>query len=354
MPDIVPERLSATDSMALALAERLEGGKALSSKIKARLLAAIANQKPAATTGTPSTQQRVVFSTQQTIAKAVDDKLIPVSETWELYQSPPSLKESAKLPNSEKQYVDRVVKVCAKDVVAFRVLAKPMGADLWKYEEDFRTFDIKSGPVSFDNMSTLTKQRLSREALQVANSEPESNYLVLLDDPTDSSRMILTCKLFGSGNQGLPLDDRRCRVTCNIVLKKGPATDILQKQRSVSLAHFIIKNLAMQIRPESWAFFDYSLSGDSNIHGEEKNPQTLINIPLKKIVRAEDTSKYPPDTRKVKCESDTELLVMAEQIIQERFQERRTLNQGEFSLGLNARNTAPQDFAKYKRIKPQP
>lgn len=350
MSDIVPERLSTTDSMALALAEKLEKGEALSSKMQARLLAAIANQKPAAAVpATSSVQQAVVSSAQRAVAKAVDDKLTPVSETWKLYQSPPSLKESAKLPNAEKQYVDEVVKVCAKNVVAFRVLAKPMGADLWKYAEDFRTFDIQSGPVSFDNMSTLARQRLSREALEIANSEPESNYLVLLDDPTDPSRMILTCKLFGSGNQGLPLDDRRCRVTCNIVLKKGPATDILQKQRSVSLAHFIIKNLAMQIRPESWAFFDYSLSGDRNIHGEGKNPQTLINIPAKKIVRAEDTSKYPPETRKVKCGSDTELLVMSKDIIAERF----TLNRQGLNFNIDAGSKAPQDFAKYNRIKPQ-
>lgn len=350
MPDIAPEGLSTTDSMALALAERLERGKALSPKMKTRLLAAIANQKPtSAAPATPPAQQTVVSSAQQAVAKAVDDKLTPVSETWKLYQSPPSLKESAKLPNSEKQYVDEVVKVCAKDVVAFRVLAKPMGADLWKYEEDFRAFDIQSGSVSFDNMSTLTRQRLSREALQIVNSEPESNYLVLLDDPTDPSRMILTCRLFGSGNQGLPLDDRRCRVTCNIVLKKGPATDMLQKQRSVSLAHFIIKNLAMQIRPESWAFFDYSLSGDRNIYGEAKNPQTLINIPSRKIVRAEDTSKYPPDTRKAKCESDMELLVMSRDMVAERL----TPNRGELNLNLDAGSTAPQNFAKYKRIKPQ-
>ena len=180
---------------------------------------------------------------------------------------------------------------------------------------------------------------------RILNQETATSYTVLFDDPTDSSRMILYSQLCGKPYQDLPLDDRPCRLRCTIVLKKGPATELIQKERSVAFMHFIVKNLAMKIRPECWPFFDYSLSGDKKLYGEDKNPQVLVCLPSKRIVHAGDTQKVPPETRTISCASDDELSSALDKNVETRF-DRREFN----PVG----NTGtPPNFAKYKRITPK-
>lgn len=184
--------------------------------------------------------------------------------------------EIQKLSPEEIKYIEEMAKVLATETLVFKVAdAKPIGAKLRLYQEDYTGFYLKAGAnVDLKKLSNGIITSLSPAQKAVAGLNIEFNHASLYPDPNSRNHAVLAAKFYTPPGTA-SVDDRPISNEYTIILSRGIFTERFASGERTDLLPFIVKQAAMLLtaqNPNLAVFFDGVMSGRDGLYGEGKNP----------------------------------------------------------------------------------